>query len=166
MGVFLRKATAVEGIRYDGPKMIAEVQAFIAPMSPAYNPHRNGAGVGEQLMLFVRDYAGEQQWKNLGIQHKLVVVPVGHYIVKSESGEIAIYAPEEINRDFDVDVARSIASEIEPPATPPNGNGTGELGKPVFGLDTKIEATHPRAVMAADAAAAGRKIDEPGDSEK
>lgn len=164
MSVFLRKATAVEGIRYDGPKMIAEVQAFIAPMSPAYNPSRNGAGVGEQLMVFVRDYAGEQQWKNLGIQHKLVVVPVGHYIVKSESGEIAIYAPEEINRDFDVDLDRTMASEAPSlPAAPVGGNG--ELGQPAFPLGAKIEATHPRAVMAADAAR-GKAISEPRDSEK
>lgn len=146
MSVFLRKATAVEGIRYDGPKMLAEVQAFVAPMSPAYNPSRNGAGQGEQLLVFVRDYAAEQQWPNLKIQHKMVVVPIGHYIVKSDEGEIAVYSPAEINRDFDVDVNRSMASESLPAA------GNGELGQPVFPLGAKIEATHPRMIEGRDPA--------------
>jgi hypothetical protein len=165
MSVFLRKATAVEGIRYDGPKMIPEVQQFIAPMSPAYNPNRNTSGQGEQLMVFVRDHASEAQWPSLKIQHKLVVVPIGHYIVKSESGEIAVYAPEEINRDFDVDVDRSMVGDLSAAQVRATA-GNGELGHPVFGRGSAIEATHPRAVMAADARAASKAIDEPGDSDK
>lgn len=158
MSVFLRKATAVEGIRYDGPKMLVEVQAFIAPMSPAYNPSRNGAGQGDQLMVFVRDYASEAQWPSLKVQHKLVVVPLGHYIVKTEAGEIAVYAPEEINRDFDVDLDQSlVAREIPAGSYAPGA---------AFPLGAPITATHPRAVMAADAAAAGKAITEPGDSDK
>jgi len=80
---YRRKSSIVDVFQFtDAGASLADLQAFMAPLSPSYD--------GKATLVPVRDHASEKSYPSLGRQFKFMVVADGDYVVKAADGDLTV----------------------------------------------------------------------------
>lgn len=126
---FINVPVRVTAVQWTGHNL-AEVQAFLAPASPLYQPGAKRKkpmdDIAPLLQVNVRDNDADAQWAATGPHFKLQTVPLHGWIVKrSDTQELSV-----VDRD-------TFAATYE--------ERLGDGSVAAFPLGAPIVATHPRA---------------------
>lgn len=137
---FINVPVRVTAVQWTGHNL-AEVQAFLAPASPLYQPGAKRKkpmdDIAPLLQVNVRDNDADAQWAATGPHFKLQTVPLHGWIVKrSDTQELSVvdrdtFAASYEERLGDAGLAGGVAT--------------------AFPANAPIAATHPRALTTSDA---------------
>lgn len=136
---FINVPVRVTAVQWTGHNL-AEVQAFLAPASPLYQPGAKRKkpmdDIAPLLQVNVRDNDADAQWAATGPHFKLQTVPLHGWIVKrSDTQELSV-----VDRD-------TFAATYEERLT----DAKQASHAAAFGMGAPIAATHPRALTTSDA---------------